>query len=111
MQNIEEYCFWCWKPKVLGVVQLLYLLSGRVFSTENANSILEELRYTNADKNEWAVHNISLVPGLWQLAMAFDEDDNDIVHIKIKAPAEFQERIQFLDQIQSLLKTIEIESR
>ena len=110
MQTIEEYGFWCWKPKLLGVVYLLYMLAGRDFSEEDANFILEELRYTNADKNDWAIYNISLVPGLWQLAMAFDEDDSDIVHIIIKAPAEYQERIRFLDQIQCSLKTIEIES-
>jgi len=67
------------------------------------------LHYTNADKNKWAVHDISLAPGLWQVATALDEDDRDLVHIKIKAPVEFQERIRFLDQIQSSLQTIEIE--
>ena len=110
MQNGEEYCFWCWKTKLLGVVHLLYLLAGRNFSEENSSFLLEELRSTNVGKDAWAMHNISLVPGLWQLAIAFDEDDRDIVHIKIKAPVEFQERIQFLDQIQSSLQTIEIES-
>ena len=111
MQIIEEYGFWCWKPKLFGVVHFLYMLAGRTFSADFYGVMLEELRNTNSnsDGNDWSVHSISIVPGIWQLTLALDEDDRDIVAIKIKAPAEFQERIRFLDQIQSSLQTTEIE--
>ena len=109
MQTIEEHGFWCWKPKLFGILYFLHMLSGRDFSKESYEVMLEELRNTNADRNDWSVYNISIVTGIWQLALALDEDDRDIVAIKIKAPAEFQERIRFLDLLQSSLKTIEIE--
>ena len=110
MQTIEESSFWCWKPKLFGVVYFLHMLAGRRFSEDSYNVMLEELRDTNSNKNDWSVHNISIVPGIWQLALAIDEDDSAIITIRIKAPSEFQERIRSLDQIQSSLKIIEIES-
>jgi hypothetical protein len=109
MQTIEESSFWCWKHKLFGVVYFLHMLAGRHFSEDSYNVMLEELRHTNSGKNDWFVHNISIAPSIWQLALALDEDDRDIVTIRIKAPSEFQERIHFLGQIQSSLSTIEIE--
>ena len=109
MQAIEESSFWCWKHKLFGVIYLLYMLAGRHLSEDSYNVLLEELRHTNSKKNDWFVSDISIVPGIWQLALALDGDDRDIVTIRIKASSEFQERIRFLDQIQSSLSTIEIE--
>ena len=107
MQTIEEHQFWCWKDKLIGVVYFLYLLAGRDFSEDASMTLVEELRNTNADRNEWLVYNIGLVPDLWQLALAIDEEDRGIVFVKIKAPIEFQERIRFLNRIQCSVKTLE----
>lgn len=109
MQTIEESSFWCWKHKLFGVVYFLHMLAGRHFSEDSYNVLLEELRHTNSEKNDWFVSDISIVLGIWHLILALDRDDRDIVAIRIKAPSEFQERIRFLDQIQSSLSTIEIE--
>ena len=106
--TIEEYSFWCWKNKLPGVLHLVYLLADRLFS-DNA-AILESVHSTNADKDVWIVDNISLVPRIWQVAVALDSDNPDIVFIRIKAPAEFQQRIRFLDQIQASLKSVDLDS-
>ncbi|RSK29759.1 hypothetical protein [Hymenobacter metallilatus] len=103
------YQFWCWKHKLQGVMQLLSLLSGYVYSEADADTVAYGLHPTNADKHQSFEYDLTSTHGQCRVILALDENNRDIVFVATIASTALQERIQFLARLQELLKTIEVD--
>ena len=102
-----SYNFWCWKPKLPGVLAMLSLLSGYGYTRDAEALVLEGLRGTDDAAGVWFAYDLSCRVIL-RIDMAYDSEDTDIVHLSINAPADFTDRLQLIDAIQSTLGPIEL---
>ncbi|MCB2377347.1 hypothetical protein LGH70_07135 [Hymenobacter sp. BT635] len=104
MSELVQHSFWCWKQKLQGVLQLLSLLSGYVYSEADATTVAHGLHITNADDKQVQPYDLSGKNGQCYVELSLDADNRDIVFVTTTASGAFQERIVFLAQLQEALK-------
>lgn len=77
--------FWCWRPKLPGVLTMLALLSGYGFGRDDEDLVWEGLRGTNDEQDAWLEHNLSFNGARLLVRLAYDAADADIVHVRVRS--------------------------
>jgi predicted adenine nucleotide alpha hydrolase (AANH) superfamily ATPase len=109
MNNQFEYGFWFWTPKLNGILTMLSYISDYDYQEYELDAIQNELRNTNDEKEIWGTY--SFIGRKHRLDFTFaydDEEGEDMIHFKIKAPIELKEKLEMVNTFQSLFRELEI---
>lgn len=102
MDKDIEYSFWFWADKLPSIMAVLSHLTDYKLDPDELETIRQELRGTNDEKNQWSMHKLDGKKHKMVLTFAYDaEDGPDMIHIKIKTSADLKPKLDGLADIQT----------
>ncbi|MGY2134887.1 hypothetical protein ACW9KT_21835 [Hymenobacter sp. HD11105] len=102
-----DYRFWIWKHKLPAVLTMVALVAQASLSEEAVDDLRYRLGGTADGLTDWVDFTFPEASHV-QLRLCLDEDDTDIVHLAIRAPADLYDRLQLIDAIQATFSLLQL---
>lgn len=101
-----SYGFWIWTTKLDSVLSMFSKLIDYEFWEGEKELIKSELRNTNDEKEIWSENFLEGKEYNLELNFAFDDNDRDIIHIRLSTDSKLKEKIEALDLFQSIFREL-----